>query len=52
MLAVSAVAPTLEQARERAYAATAPIDWEGMQMRHDIAALAAGSPVGAGEGTR
>jgi len=34
------------------YAATEPIDWEGMQMRHDIAALVAGSPVGAGEGTR
>jgi phosphoribosylamine--glycine ligase len=52
VLAVTAVAPTLEQARERAYAATVPIDWEGMQMRHDIAALAAASPVGAGEGTR
>ena len=52
VLAVTAVAPTLEQARERAYAATEPIDWEGMQMRHDIAALVAGSPVGAGEGTR
>jgi len=52
VLAVTAVATTLEQARERAYAATEPIDWEGMQMRHDIAALVAGSPVGAGEGTR
>jgi phosphoribosylamine---glycine ligase len=52
VLAVTAVAPTLAQARERAYAATAPIDWEGMQMRHDIAALVAGSPVGAGEGSR
>ena len=52
VLAVTAVAPTLEQARERAYAAAAPIDWEGMQMRQDIAALVAGSPVGAGEGTR
>ena len=48
MLGVTAVAPTLEQARERAYAAAAPIDWEGMQMRHDIAATVAGSPVGAG----
>ena len=36
------------QARERAYAGTAPIDWEGMQMRHDIAALVAGAPVAAG----
>jgi len=52
VLAVTAVAPTLEQARERAYAATAPINWEGMQMRHDIAALVAGSPVRAGEGAR
>ena len=52
VLAVTAVAPTLEQAHERAYAAAAPIDWEGMQMRHDIAARVAGSPVGAGEGTR
>jgi phosphoribosylamine--glycine ligase len=52
VLGVSAVAPTLGQARERAYAAVAPIDWEGMQMRHDIAALIAGSPVGAPEGER
>ena len=52
VLAVTGVAPTLEQARERAYAATAPIDWEGMQVRHDIAAGVAGSPVGASEGTR
>ena len=48
VLGVTAVAPTLGQARERAYAAVAPIDWEGMQMRHDIAALIAGSPVGVG----
>ncbi len=51
VLGVTAVAPTLGQARERAYAATAPIDWEGMQMRHDIAARLAGEPVGAREGT-
>jgi phosphoribosylamine---glycine ligase len=50
VLGVTAVAPTLGQARERAYAAAAPIDWEGMQMRHDIAALVAGPPVGAREG--
>jgi phosphoribosylamine--glycine ligase len=49
VLGVTAVAPTLEQARERAYAATAPIDWEGMQMRHDIAALVPGPSVGVGE---
>ena len=29
VLGVTAVAPTLGQARERAYAAAAPIDWEG-----------------------
>ena len=52
VLGVTAVAPTLEQARARAYAATAPIDWEGMQMRHDIAALVAGSQVAAAEGAR
>jgi phosphoribosylamine--glycine ligase len=52
VLGVTAVAPTLALARERAYAATAPIDWEGMQMRHDIAALVSGSAVGAGEGAR
>jgi phosphoribosylamine--glycine ligase len=52
VLGVTAVAPTLEQARERAYAATAPIDWEGMQMRHDIAALVSGSPVAAAEGAQ
>ncbi len=50
VLGVTAVAPTLGQARERAYAATAPIDWEGMQMRHDIAAEVAGAALGAREG--
>ena len=30
VLGVTAVAPTLEQARARAYAGAAPIDWEGM----------------------
>ncbi len=48
VLGVAAVAPTLGQARERAYTGAAPIDWEGMQMRHDIAALVAGAPVAAG----
>ncbi len=41
VLGVTAVAPTLEEARARAYMAAAPIEWEGMQMRHDIAAVAA-----------
>ena len=45
VLGVTAVAPTVEEARERAYAGTAPIDWEGMQMRHDIAASLPGTPV-------
>ena len=52
VLAVTAVAPSVEQAREHAYAAAEPIDWEGMQMRHDIAALVPGAPVAAGEGGR
>ena len=41
VLGVTAVAPTLAEARDRAYAAAAPIEWEGMLMRHDIAAAAA-----------
>ncbi len=41
VLGVTAVASTLAEARRRAYAAAAPIEWEGMQMRHDIAAAAA-----------
>ena len=50
VLGVTAVAPTLEQARERAYAATAPIEWEGMQMRHDIAARLPAHRSGPGRG--
>jgi phosphoribosylamine---glycine ligase len=41
VLGVTAVAPTLAEARSRAYAAAAPIEWEGMQLRTDIAARAA-----------
>jgi phosphoribosylamine--glycine ligase len=52
VVGVTAVAPTLEQARARAYAAAAPIEWEGMQMRHDIAAVVSGSPVAAAEAAR
>jgi phosphoribosylamine---glycine ligase len=52
VLAVTAVAPSVEQARERAYAAAEPIDGEGMQMRHDIAALVPGGAVAAAEGGR
>jgi phosphoribosylamine--glycine ligase len=52
VLGVTAVAPTLAEARERAYAAAAPIEWEGMQLRHDIAAQAAGTGVAAREPVR
>ncbi len=41
VLAVTAVAPTIERARENAYAAAAPIHWDGFQIRTDIAADAA-----------
>ena len=47
---MTATAPTLAEARERAYAAAAPIDWEGMQMRHDIAARVPDSRARAREG--
>jgi phosphoribosylamine--glycine ligase len=41
VLGVTAVAPTLAEARTNAYAAAAPITWDGRQFRTDIAALAA-----------
>ena len=47
VLDVVAVAPTLEEARANAYAAAAPIEWEGMQMRQDIAFAAAAGGAGA-----
>jgi phosphoribosylamine--glycine ligase len=37
VLGVTAVAPTLAEARANAYAGVAPIDWEGCQFRGDIA---------------
>ena len=52
VLGVTAVAPTLAEARDNAYAAAAPIEWEGMQLRHDIAARAAGAGVAAREAVR
>jgi phosphoribosylamine--glycine ligase len=52
VLGVTAVAPTLAEARANAYAAAAPIEWEGMQLRHDIAEQAAGSALAVGEGAR
>jgi len=52
VLGVTAVAPTLAEARDNAYAAASPIEWEGMQLRHDIAAQAAGSALAVGEGAR
>ena len=41
VLGVTAVAPTLAEARTNAYAAAAPITWDGRQFRTDIAELAA-----------
>jgi phosphoribosylamine--glycine ligase len=52
VLGVTAVAPTLEEARANAYAAAAPIEWEGMQLRDDIAAQAAGSALASQERSR
>ncbi len=52
VLGVTAVAPTLEEARANAYAAAAPIEWEGMVLRHDIAAQAAGSALAGQERSR
>ncbi|HUZ09816.1 MAG TPA: phosphoribosylamine--glycine ligase [Acidimicrobiales bacterium] len=37
VLGVSALAPTLAEARERAYLAAGRVGWRGMQFRHDIA---------------
>jgi phosphoribosylamine--glycine ligase len=42
VLDVTAVAPTLAEARRHAYAVARTVDWEGRQMRRDIAAAAAG----------
>jgi phosphoribosylamine--glycine ligase len=50
VLGVTAVAPTLAEARANAYAAAAPIEWDGLQMRHDIAARAAGAALVGPEG--
>jgi phosphoribosylamine--glycine ligase len=41
VLAVSALGATIADARARAYDAAAKISWAGMQLRHDIAAVAA-----------
>ena len=43
VLDVTAVAPTLADARARAYEAAARISWPGMQYRRDIAAAAVDS---------
>jgi phosphoribosylamine--glycine ligase len=42
VLSVTAIAPTLEQARERAYTAASAISFEGKVMRSDIALAAVG----------
>jgi phosphoribosylamine--glycine ligase len=44
VLGVTALAPTLAEARANAYAAAAPIRWDGLQCRHDIAAAAGRQP--------
>ena len=41
VLDVTAAAPTLAEARARAYEAVEQISWPGLQYRRDIAALAA-----------
>ena len=43
VLGVTALAPTLAEARANAYGALAPISWEGALVRRDIAADAAGA---------
>jgi phosphoribosylamine---glycine ligase len=48
VLAVTAAADTLDDARARAYAGVARIDFAGAQFRTDIAALAAGGSSAAG----
>jgi len=52
VLGVSALAPTIAEARARAYRAAASLGWEGAHCRSDIAAAAAlvaqGGPVGGG----
>jgi phosphoribosylamine---glycine ligase len=52
VLNVVAVAPTLAEARANAYEAAAAIEWDGMQLRHDIAAAAAGSAAPVRQGAR
>jgi phosphoribosylamine--glycine ligase len=42
VLGVTALAPTLAQARDRAYEAAAKVHFDGMQMRTDIATRAIG----------
>jgi len=37
VLNVVAVAPTLKEARDKAYEGVSKISWRGMQYRHDIA---------------
>jgi phosphoribosylamine--glycine ligase len=49
VLGVTAVAATLAEARANAYAAAEPIEWEGMQLRHDIAEKAAEAEAAATE---
>jgi phosphoribosylamine--glycine ligase len=45
VLGISALAPTLAEARARAYLAAGRVSWPGVQYRHDIAAQAAQAAV-------
>ncbi|HVL03290.1 MAG TPA: phosphoribosylglycinamide synthetase C domain-containing protein, partial [Acidimicrobiales bacterium] len=44
VLDVTALAPTLVQARERVYTAISRLSWPGMQYRTDIASTGGGRP--------
>lgn len=51
VLAVTALGPTIGEARDRAYAAAGHISWPGMQHRTDIAAAAVAAAVQNGKGS-
>ncbi len=48
VLAVTAVAGSVQEARSLAYAAAEPIEWDGMVLRHDIAAAVVEGTAGKG----
>jgi phosphoribosylamine--glycine ligase len=49
ILNITALGPTIAEARERAYAACQQISWNGMRYRHDIALAASEREEGAGD---